>query len=88
MSLETRIGAEGNMLEEGHEHARQLVLEHPVLDNDQLERIARSGHASIRPAMIDATWPVADGATGIAAALAPDLRARPTRRSPTGRRCW
>ncbi len=69
MSLKTRIGAIGNMLEEGHTHSRRLELEHPVLDSDQLERIARSGHASIRPAMIDATWPVADGAKGIRGAL-------------------
>ena len=34
MSLESRIGSEGNMLSEGPEHAIQLVLSHPVLNNE------------------------------------------------------
>ena len=51
MSLETRIGSEGNMLSEGPEHAIQLVLDHPVLTNDELERVARASHprAARRP---------------------------------------
>ena len=30
------------MLSEGPEHAIQLVLDHPVLTNDELERVARA----------------------------------------------
>ena len=48
MSLESRIGSEGNMLSEGPEHAVQLVLDHPVLTNDELERIARASHPALR----------------------------------------
>ncbi len=48
MSLESRIGSEGNMLSEGPEHAVQLVLDHPVLTNDELERVARASHPALR----------------------------------------
>ena len=48
MSLESRIGSEGNMLSEGPEHAIQLVLDHPVLTNDELERVARASHPALR----------------------------------------
>ncbi|HEX2127898.1 MAG TPA: glutamate synthase large subunit [Solirubrobacterales bacterium] len=69
MSLESRLGPGHNILTEGKEQARQLVLEHPVLRNEDLERIARSSHPVIRPATLDITWPLADGAEGIDAAL-------------------
>ena len=45
MSLESRIGSEGNMLSEGPEHAIQLVLDHPVLT----QRRARAGRPRVAP---------------------------------------
>ncbi|MQA73596.1 MAG: glutamate synthase large subunit [Solirubrobacterales bacterium] len=69
MSLESRIGSEGNLLSEGPEHAIQLVLDHPVLTNSELERIARASHPALRATTLDATWPVADGEAGLEAAL-------------------
>ena len=53
MSLESRLGSEGNLLADGPEHAVQLVLDHPVLTNDELERVARASHPSITPTTID-----------------------------------
>ena len=70
MSLESRIGSEGNMLSEGPEHAIQLVLDHPVLTNDELERVARASHAALRSTTLDATWPLEAGTAGLEAALA------------------
>ncbi|MDX6581853.1 MAG: glutamate synthase large chain [Solirubrobacterales bacterium] len=69
MSLESRIGSEGNMLSEGPEHAVQLVLDHPVLTNDELERLARASHPALRGTTLDATWPLEAGEAGLEAAL-------------------
>jgi glutamate synthase domain-containing protein 2/glutamate synthase domain-containing protein 1/glutamate synthase domain-containing protein 3 len=69
MSLESRVGSEGNMLSEGPEHAVQLVLDHPVLTNDELERVARASHPALRGMTLDATWPLEDGEAGLEAAL-------------------
>jgi glutamate synthase domain-containing protein 2/glutamate synthase domain-containing protein 1/glutamate synthase domain-containing protein 3 len=69
MSLESRLGPGHNLLTEGKEQTRRLILEHPVLRNEDLERIARSSHPVIRPATLDITWPLADGAEGIGEAL-------------------
>ena len=83
MSLESRIGSEGNMLSEGPEHAIQLVLSHPVLNNEELERIASPSHPSLRATTLDATWPLADGRQGLEAAL--DRIAREASAAITGR---
>ena len=70
MSLESRIGSEGNLLsEEGPEHAVQLVLDHPVLTNSELERVARASHPALRSTTLDATWPLDAGPDGLEAAL-------------------
>ncbi|HXV53761.1 MAG TPA: glutamate synthase-related protein, partial [Solirubrobacterales bacterium] len=69
MSLESRIGSEGNMLSEGPEHAIQLVLDHPVLTNDELEAVARASHPALRATTLDATWPLDAGEHGLEAAL-------------------
>ncbi len=39
MSLTSRLGHERNILDPGPEHARMLKLEHPILNNEQLEKI-------------------------------------------------
>jgi glutamate synthase (NADPH) large chain len=82
MSLESRIGSEGNMLSEAPEHAIQLVLEHPVLTNSELERVARASHPALRGTTLDATWPLADGDDGLAKAL--DRIAREASAAVTG----
>jgi len=69
MSLEARCGAEGNLLSDGPEHPRQLVLDHPVLTNEELERIARASHPALKPTTIDATWPVSAGQAGLSDTL-------------------
>ena len=69
MSLEVRVGDSLNLLEETPEHANKLVLEHPVLRSDDLERIARSTHPAIRARTIDATWPLDEGPEGLATGL-------------------
>jgi glutamate synthase domain-containing protein 2/glutamate synthase domain-containing protein 1/glutamate synthase domain-containing protein 3 len=70
MSLGTGVGAEGNLLEETPEHARQLVMSQPILRNDELETLRSIDHPWFRAHTIDITWAVQDGAEGLHARLA------------------
>ncbi len=81
MSLESRIGSEGNMLSEGPEHAIQLVLDHPVLTNDELERVARASQPALRATTLDATWPLELGHGSGSRPRSSGSRARRARRS-------
>ena len=69
MSLESKIGAAGNLLSEGASHSRQLLLESPILRNDELERIARAPQPVLSAHTIDITWPLAAGEAGLESAL-------------------
>ena len=69
MSLQSRIGAGRNILDETPEHARQLVLEHPILRDEELARIRASEHSTLTSVTLDITWPVAEGEAGMEAAL-------------------
>ncbi len=64
-SLSSIIGPEGNLLEPGAGHCRQVVLPFPVIDNDELAKVLYinddghySGFAGIR---ISGLYPVAGG---------------------------
>ncbi len=69
MSLQTSIGAIGNLLDERAEYCRRVVLPTPVLTRDALERlrgVERSGFSAIT---LPATYPVAEGAAGLERAV-------------------
>ena len=69
MSLATGVGAERNLFEETPEHARQLVMRQPILTSAELEKL-RHVPGDVFPAeTIDITWPVMEGAPGMAGAL-------------------
>nr|WP_236863444.1 glutamate synthase large subunit [Brevibacterium daeguense] len=56
-SLSTGIGSEANLLAAGPEHARQIMLPHPVIDNDDLAKLVnlsgrRLGTPGRRPAHV------------------------------------
>ncbi|HVW17407.1 MAG TPA: glutamate synthase large subunit [Solirubrobacteraceae bacterium] len=70
MSLGTGVGAEGNLLEETPQHAHQLVMDQPILRNQELETLRHVAHEVFEAETIDITWPVADGPAGMTAALA------------------
>jgi glutamate synthase domain-containing protein 2/glutamate synthase domain-containing protein 1/glutamate synthase domain-containing protein 3 len=70
MSLATAVGSEGNLLSEGPEHARQIAMRHPILRDDELERLRQIECEGFVAHTIDMTWPVAAGADGIAARIA------------------
>jgi glutamate synthase domain-containing protein 2/glutamate synthase domain-containing protein 1/glutamate synthase domain-containing protein 3 len=70
MSLATGVGAEGNLLEESPEHARQLAMEQPILRSHELETLRQVDHPAFKAGTIDITWPVAEGVPGMHARLA------------------
>ncbi len=69
MSLQTTLGSERNLFEETPEHAHKLVLERPILLNRELETLRHVSHELFAATTIDITWPLADGAAGMATAL-------------------
>jgi glutamate synthase domain-containing protein 2/glutamate synthase domain-containing protein 1/glutamate synthase domain-containing protein 3 len=70
MSLATGVGAEGNLLEERPEHARQLAMDQPILRDHELETLRQVDHPAFKAHTIDITWPVAEGPEGLQARLA------------------
>ncbi|HOD80481.1 MAG: Ferredoxin-dependent glutamate synthase 1 [Planctomycetes bacterium ADurb.Bin126] len=58
MSLMTFCGKQRNLLDETPEHCRQLKLPHPILANDDIERLRRAQREDFRSATIDALFDV------------------------------
>ena len=69
MCLGASLGAELNYLAETPEHARVLNLESAILLEHEMERIKQMGDHGFQNRIIDATWPLADGAEGLQAAV-------------------
>jgi hypothetical protein len=70
MSLKTYIGSEGNILKELPDQAQMLELPHPILTNEEMAQL-RDGHIGFqrRPLTLSMLFPVAQGASGLKAAL-------------------
>ena len=69
MSVQSLVGSERNLLDETPEHARQLVIENPILRDEELERLRQVDSDVFKAQTIDFTWPVAEGADGLEPAL-------------------
>ncbi len=69
MSLETTIGSEQNLFEETPLHCRQLRLPHPILTNQELEKIKRLSLPGLRSVTLPIVYPVAEGEHGLRRAL-------------------
>src|SRR5471030_1709772 len=69
MSVQSHVGSEHNLLAETPEHARQLVIENPILRDSQLESLLQVDSAVFKAHTIDITWPVEDGPAGLEGAL-------------------
>ena len=82
MSLGTGVGSERNLLDETPEHAHQLVMDQPILRNDELETLRHVSSDVFRAHTIDITWPVDEGPAGMDGAPGRRLRRGPRRRSP------
>ncbi|AHG00313.1 glutamate synthase [Halostagnicola larsenii XH-48] len=55
-SLESRLGFQRNLLEESPEHARQLVLDSPILTDAELESVRNCETNGLSAATIDITY--------------------------------
>jgi glutamate synthase domain-containing protein 2/glutamate synthase domain-containing protein 1/glutamate synthase domain-containing protein 3 len=69
MSVAASVGSEHNLLAETPEHARQLVIDNPILQDDELERLRQVESDVFRSHTVDTTWPVSDGVDGLERAL-------------------
>ncbi|HEY3238225.1 MAG TPA: glutamate synthase large subunit, partial [Acidimicrobiia bacterium] len=69
MSLQTGVGPELNLLEETPNHAHQLVMDQPVLQNHELRRLRAVDHYVFTTETLDCTWPVVEGPAGLSRAL-------------------
>ena len=69
MSVAASVGSEHNLLAETPAHARQLVIENPILHDDELERLRQVESDVFRSHTVDTTWPVTEGEDGLERAL-------------------
>ena len=69
MSVGASVGSERNLLAETPEHARQLVIDNPILLDEELEQLRRVESEVFKSWTIDTTWPAADGADGLEPAI-------------------
>jgi glutamate synthase domain-containing protein 2/glutamate synthase domain-containing protein 1/glutamate synthase domain-containing protein 3 len=69
MSVQASVGSERNLLDETPEHARQLVIDNPILLDSELEQLRQVRSAIFKAHTLDITWPVAEGAAGMERAL-------------------
>src|SRR5436853_6611462 len=65
MSLQAGIGAEVNLLVEVPEQAHMLVMDQPILRNQELEKLRQVSHEVFDAATLDITWPIEQGPDGM-----------------------
>src|SRR6202046_1862378 len=70
MSLQAGVGAELNLLVESPDQAHQLVMDQPILRNQELEKLRQVSHDVFDAATLDITWPILRGASGMAERVA------------------
>ena len=61
MSVQSSVGSERNLLDETPEHARQLVIDNPILLDSELEQLRQVRSAIFKAQTLDITWPAAEG---------------------------
>jgi glutamate synthase (NADPH/NADH) large chain len=74
-SMESTVGPEGNLLMPTPQSCRQIVIPDPVLSNQEVAKLRHVTHPWFRAVTLPMLYPVADGASGLEAALR-ELQAR------------
>ena len=69
MSLECYIGPEANLVTTTEKHCHRLLVEHPILSNEQLAAIKHMDHRGWKTKTIDITWPKSEENNGLSNAL-------------------
>jgi glutamate synthase (NADPH/NADH) large chain len=70
MSLYSTLGSERNLLEETPEHARMIRVEHPVLTDEELERLRNVALPGFAARTLACLFKPAEGGEGLESALA------------------
>src|SRR5581483_10031901 len=65
MSLQAGVGAEVNLLTEEPDQAHILVMDQPILRNQELEKLRQVSHDVFHAATLDITWPIEHGPDGM-----------------------
>ena len=68
-STETMIGSEGNLLKPTPESCRMIKLEHPILTNEELEKLRHVDRPGFKAITLPMLFPAADGAEGLEKSL-------------------
>jgi len=72
-AVSSSVGPEANLLDPGPESCRQLALPFPIIDNDELAKIIHinddGDHPGLRAKVLSGLYRVADGGSGLGAAL-------------------
>jgi glutamate synthase domain-containing protein 2/glutamate synthase domain-containing protein 1/glutamate synthase domain-containing protein 3 len=69
MALYSPLGAEGNLLEETPEHARMVRVEHPVITNEELEKLREIDRPGLESTTLPCLFKTSEGGAGLRAAL-------------------
>jgi glutamate synthase (NADPH/NADH) large chain len=65
MAEDMMLGAESNLLEEGPQHCHRLWIQHPVITNEELEKIRRVRKGSLKSLVLPAVFNKKDGLAGL-----------------------
>ena len=69
MSLTTRLGAKGRLLDTERNDSFQIEIPHPILTNEDIDKLRNADEPELAAVTIDATWPLADGEEGLRSAV-------------------
>ena len=83
MSLEAYIGPERNLLEATPEHCHRVLIQHPILANEELAKLREMNHRGWKTKVIDIVFDRAGGDKAMKAAPQPHLASRRPRPSRT-----
>ena len=68
-STETMVGSEGNLLQPTPESCRMIKLEHPILTNEDLEKLRHVDRTGFKAVTLPILFKAAEGAKGLEGAL-------------------
>jgi glutamate synthase (NADPH/NADH) large chain len=69
MSLNMSLGSEGNFFDETPEHCRRVLLDHPILTGEDLEKLKELDSPPFKSATLSTLFPVEEGEEGMERAL-------------------
>ncbi|HEY8120954.1 MAG TPA: glutamate synthase large subunit, partial [Myxococcota bacterium] len=69
MALYSTLGAEGNLLEETPEHARMIRIEHPVITDEELEKLRELDRPGLRATTLSCLFKTSEAGAGLRGAL-------------------